>query len=656
MDMFRDTLQLPVETLDNPFVIPATIKIIESFMNRVGYQGVVDKVSAFFTTGNLAQQWQTMLKEIRATDDYKEYETMFVNVVVPMNQPQPVVSTQGTHRSTPRAHRIPSLTNASPLGKKRKQREKDVKSYADKFDASMIHDDDDDSSTRIEPGSHKEHLEVVDDDDNKEEKKYEKEGDEINKNITQELMDTVSLSTPTTSKDSHNQRSHFPLSTSSARCASQVVRCKMKSNPQDQDNDPILWEVLKHKFEKSSTSNTSCRDDNIHSQRHDDHQEDDAPPEGEKRVKRHKALKISKFARGSSSKHSAKDSTTYVSNQQQQQEWDAWVEEIVIDEDEVILKDETSKLITEFQNVDKHVPTIFDRARMEATLNDMLSNQFKNAEEYVYHLEQATNFMENQIVWKRRQEDIKRPVPRPLIFFGPQRNPNEPPRIKEVVRITTDQPHGLDFMEQIIVMRENDKPDSFSEADFNRVIWERVHDLQLGIESYQVKVNLTAPTLTFPGIEAYEPYSIVDKPNTFVMSAGKDRDLMRAFGKRSTQCAESIRVMPMRKMGLLVMNGHLFVVQVSVRGNTRNINASPETLGVLNKLSISSILPTCSCASSFPLPEKVLSLSILLDLYHHDRGPCIVPSNGIGVHPGLKLSFWIGERGNYPSVATLSHP
>ncbi|GJR84038.1 hypothetical protein Tco_0154823 [Tanacetum coccineum] len=47
----------------------------------------------------------------------------------------------------------------------------------------------------------------------------------------------------------------------------------------------------------------------------------------------------------------------------------------------------------------------------------------------------------------------------------------------------------------------------------SRVIWERVHDFQLGIESYQIKVNLTAPTLTYPGIEAYEPYSIVDKPN-----------------------------------------------------------------------------------------------------------------------------------------------
>ncbi|GJU28762.1 hypothetical protein Tco_1167383 [Tanacetum coccineum] len=199
----------------------------------------------------------------------------------------------------------------------------------------------------------------------------------------------------------------------------QQLYFKMKRSLQDRANDPTLWEVLKRKFEKSSTSNISCRDDDIHSH-HDDHQEDDAPPEGEKRVKRHKASKSSKSARGSSSKHSAKDSITYVSKQQQQQEWDAWVEETVIDEDEVILEDETLKLITELQDVDKRVLTIFDYERMKATLNDALSNQFKNAEEYAYYLEQTTNFMENQIVWESRQEDIRRPVPRPLIFFGPQ--------------------------------------------------------------------------------------------------------------------------------------------------------------------------------------------------------------------------------------------
>nr|GEV82211.1 hypothetical protein [Tanacetum cinerariifolium] len=45
----------------NPFVEPANIQTIEAFMNRVGYQGVVNKVSAFYTK-NLAQPWQTMLQ------------------------------------------------------------------------------------------------------------------------------------------------------------------------------------------------------------------------------------------------------------------------------------------------------------------------------------------------------------------------------------------------------------------------------------------------------------------------------------------------------------------------------------------------------------------------------------------------------------------
>ncbi|GJW83356.1 hypothetical protein Tco_0156501 [Tanacetum coccineum] len=247
----------------------------------------------------------------------------------------------------------------------------------------------------------------------------------------------------------------------------------------------------------------------------------------------------------------------------------------------------------------------------------MLSNQFRNAEEYAYHVEQATNFMENQIVWESIQEDIRRSIPKPLIFYRPQRNPNEPPRylynkdlfflkngnteekkhilslhkihvesfpeadleekmnrwvqkefksfneearlsiqhwkdswITKVVRITTYQQYGLDFMEQIIMMRENDKPDSFSESDFKYLNKNDIEGLcylcrnkkvnyretklmnslitfiksKLGIKSYQIKVNLIAPTLTFPGIEAHDPYSIVDKPNTSLIYLNKKNE------------------------------------------------------------------------------------------------------------------------------------
>nr|GEV84532.1 retrovirus-related Pol polyprotein from transposon TNT 1-94 [Tanacetum cinerariifolium] len=62
VDMFRDTLHLLVETPDNPFIAPVNIKVIEFFMQKVGYQGVVDKISTFYTKF-LAQPWHTMFKK-----------------------------------------------------------------------------------------------------------------------------------------------------------------------------------------------------------------------------------------------------------------------------------------------------------------------------------------------------------------------------------------------------------------------------------------------------------------------------------------------------------------------------------------------------------------------------------------------------------------
>ncbi|GJU13707.1 retrovirus-related pol polyprotein from transposon TNT 1-94 [Tanacetum coccineum] len=61
------------------------------------------------------------------------------------------------------------------------------------------------------------------------------------------------------------------------------------------------------------------------------------------------------------------------------------------------------------------------------------------------------------------------------------------------------------------------------------VIWERVHDFQLGIESYQQKINLTAPTITFPGIEEYNVFSIVYEPvhGIIYTNSKKEKRVMR---------------------------------------------------------------------------------------------------------------------------------
>ncbi|GJZ17606.1 hypothetical protein Tco_0553729, partial [Tanacetum coccineum] len=466
VNIFRDTLQLPVETPDNPFITPITIKTIESFMQTIGYQGIVDKYPSIpqrldeyyhsikddiplvnvYSTGNVLFRGMRipaafLTNEIRATDDYKEYETVFVGVDVPMNQPQPIVSTQGTHRTTPRAHRTPTITVASPQGRKRNQTDLQQKLYSKmkrslqdqandptlwevlkrnitprvlgtlrricKSQGNMIRDMERKCVTndefwkvqgKVDQVLHKTVPQIVEKATN----------DLIESNLKRVVADTViqerdafQAEVPTLiSKEfdthapmiieelfkqyvQHNVIQVHPTTTTSTDTTSsadlqQQLYSKMKRSLQDQANDPALWEALKRNFEKSSTSNTSCRDDDFHSQHPDDDQDDDAPTEGEKRVKRHKVSKSSKSARGSSSKRSAKESITYVTKQQQhqQQEWDAWEEEIVIDEYEVIPEDKTPELIIKLQNVDKRVPTMFDRARMEVTLNDMFNNQF----------------------------------------------------------------------------------------------------------------------------------------------------------------------------------------------------------------------------------------------------------------------------------------
>ncbi|GKC02624.1 hypothetical protein Tco_0994234, partial [Tanacetum coccineum] len=215
-----------------------------------------------------------LTKEIHATDDYKEYEKVFVKLDVLMNQRQPVVSTQGTYRTTPRPHRTPTLTTASPKGKKMKQSDdrerdeiakatllsltlcktilaaeveeniakvqdkldeeeiekmvegkEDEESYASEFTNSMLNDDDD-SSTRIEHGRHKENPKVVDDDDvtkmkdnkkdedDKKDDDVEKMGDAAEEKDNADHIDQTLVGTHVTgSMETRNEQMQIPIPT-----------------------------------------------------------------------------------------------------------------------------------------------------------------------------------------------------------------------------------------------------------------------------------------------------------------------------------------------------------------------------------------------------------------------------------------------------------
>ncbi|GKD96209.1 hypothetical protein Tco_1380106, partial [Tanacetum coccineum] len=133
--------------------------------------------------------------DIHATEEYKEYEKVFVRVDVPMIQPQPVESTKGTNR-TPSVHRTATPTaiirvkqmkpNTTPIPPPSDDRERDEiaeatllyeESYASEFADSIFLNDEEDSDTRLESGGHKENPETIDDDD-VEGKKDEKKDDD----------------------------------------------------------------------------------------------------------------------------------------------------------------------------------------------------------------------------------------------------------------------------------------------------------------------------------------------------------------------------------------------------------------------------------------------------------------------------------------------
>ncbi|GJY38783.1 hypothetical protein Tco_0425147 [Tanacetum coccineum] len=362
VDMFRDILHFPVETLENPFVTPVNIETIEAFLNRVFNRCLTTRTSRHDQTKiNILQMFHVVINrinvdyaallwwdfmnhlrqkkealqyprfikliladlmkkfpkipqrieedyhsikddiplEIHATDDFKEYETVCMNVDVPMNLSQLVVSIQGTHRQ-----------------------QKVVKGEKD----------DDDSENRLEPGSHKDNPERVNDDDDKDVEKVDEEKGVLHQGVSQLAKKA------TEDLIENNLKSCIAATIIEDRNAFRSEVQDLVSQDFNAQAPMIIEELFKNYVQSNviQVHPTITTDDDIHSH-HYDHQEDDAPPEGEKRVKRQKASKSSKSARGSLSKHSAKDSTTYVSKQQQQQqEWDAWVEEIVIDEDEVI--------------------------------------------------------------------------------------------------------------------------------------------------------------------------------------------------------------------------------------------------------------------------------------------------------------------------------
>nr|GEW62805.1 hypothetical protein [Tanacetum cinerariifolium] len=102
----------------------------------------------------------------------------------------------------------------------------------------------------------------------------------------------------------------------------------------------------------------------------------------------------------------------------QQNDYDGWYNILKVDEDEKICEDASPAFYEEMKSLaNKKVSIIVDHERIKGSLKDMLSNHFNDAEEYAYHFEQPTNYMENHIVWERGDEDMMIPEKEYLVIY-----------------------------------------------------------------------------------------------------------------------------------------------------------------------------------------------------------------------------------------------
>ncbi|GJU21011.1 hypothetical protein Tco_1154353, partial [Tanacetum coccineum] len=111
-------------------------------------------------------------------------------------------------------------------------------------------------------------------------------------------------------------------------------------------------------------------------------------------------------------------------------------------------------------------------------------------------------------------------------------------RILSVASVQVENLHGYGYLKEIVVQHKLFNLEGSDIVDlavvlrmFTRriIIQKRVEDVQLGVESYQKKLNLTKPQKDFPTISTKEPYTpSFDPPGVVYEDSSNRKILMRA--------------------------------------------------------------------------------------------------------------------------------
>nr|GEU55749.1 hypothetical protein [Tanacetum cinerariifolium] len=188
-------------------------------------------------------------------------------------------------------------------------------------------------------------------------------------------------------------------------------------------------------------------------------------------------------------------------NQEQLDDFDFWTDSYAIDDDELPTDKVSQELVEEMSQT-------VDEANLCKVVDEMLRQQCISGDEHQYHIDQMQNFLKKDILWESKKEILVLPFqPKPTLVVQSCQRVMKAPALSLVNQDLLYPKKVNSEPEKIVLSLHKFLVVIFSDDD----IEERT-SRWLGVESYQQKVNLTAPTITFLGIEKYEMFPIVSEP------------------------------------------------------------------------------------------------------------------------------------------------
>ncbi|GJW18690.1 hypothetical protein Tco_0026126, partial [Tanacetum coccineum] len=242
----------------------------------------------------------------------------------------------------------------------------------------------------------------------------------------------------------------------------------MKADPQLQQQDIAIWLALQMKFERNTVQ--------LHVELLSFAQE----------IKTFLMMML--ILKGNSAKR------------QKTIEYEAYVSEshrLETNDNEIITKQVS-------QDIMEEVSLTIDEAKLRKMADEMLRQRCTLGDEHQYHIDQKKNFLKSDIVWESRKEILVSPHLRkttPLVHSC-QQDPEAP---------------ALSLINQDLLYLKignfRHREDSLATSQvILRLFFNEGEGDDIEERTSRWKVNLIAPTMTFPGIEDHEMFSIIYEP------------------------------------------------------------------------------------------------------------------------------------------------